>query len=361
MSLHRVLDRSLLTRVPTLVWGSPGVGKSSAVESWARDRGLPLWTVIASVREPSDFAGLPVVDATDGTVRFAPPAFAREANETGGVLFFDELTTAPPAVQSALLRAVLEMAFGDLRLDPERVAVVAAANPTDEAAGGWDLAPPLANRFSHFDFHLSADEWATSFPGYWGRPPTLRFGDREVPESDWARARVLVAAFLRTRPNLLHALPNDDIKRAGPWPSPRSWDYASRALALIPHDRPDQSIAAVAGCVGTAAASEYLQWVAHMDLPDPRTLLRRPSSYKHPERSDKAYVILSSVVNCALGDLTDDTWRRAWKVLERAARSGGVDVAAAAARALARGSFRGLSFPKEAEVFRPLLHATGLL
>jgi len=43
-----------------------------------------------------------------------------------GILFLDEITTAPPAVQAALLRVVLERVVGDVAL-PEAVSVVAAA------------------------------------------------------------------------------------------------------------------------------------------------------------------------------------------------------------------------------------------
>ncbi|MPY96333.1 MAG: AAA domain-containing protein, partial [Acidimicrobiia bacterium] len=141
--------------VPVLLWGAPGTGKTSALRAMAGAAGLPCEVVIASIREPSDFAGLPIV--VDGDVRFAPPAWARRLAEAGeGLLFLDELSTTPPAVQAALLRVVLERVVGDLAL-PEAVAVVAAANPPEQAADGWDLSPPLANRFCHLD--------GTSTPG----------------------------------------------------------------------------------------------------------------------------------------------------------------------------------------------------
>ena len=64
-SLSSALDLATRTQVPLLIWGSPGVGKSAAVRYWASQRGLECWTVIASLREPSDFSGLPVVAAQD--------------------------------------------------------------------------------------------------------------------------------------------------------------------------------------------------------------------------------------------------------------------------------------------------------
>ena len=61
-------------------------------------------------------------------------------------------------MQAALLRVVLERVVGDLEL-PADVAVVAAANPPEQAADGWDLSAPLANRFCHL-------EWIADAPGF---------------------------------------------------------------------------------------------------------------------------------------------------------------------------------------------------
>src|SRR5262249_40441359 len=99
------LGVAVAARVPALLWGAPGTGKTSTIRAMAEKMGWPCETVIASIREPSDFAGLPVV-VGDG-VRFAPPGWARPLAEAGhGLLFLDELSTAPPAVQAALLRVV---------------------------------------------------------------------------------------------------------------------------------------------------------------------------------------------------------------------------------------------------------------
>src|SRR6201997_3904781 len=147
------LGVAVAARVPVLLWGAPGTGKTSAIRAMAEAMNLPCETVIASIREPSDFAGLPVI--TDGTVHFAPPRWAQRLAAAGtGILFLDELSTAPPAVQAALLRVVLERTVGDLTL-PDDVAVVAAANPPEQAADGWDLSAPLANR-------LCPPAWETS-------------------------------------------------------------------------------------------------------------------------------------------------------------------------------------------------------
>ncbi len=289
--IEPILDAAVQTRIPVLIWGPPGVGKSAAVQAWAAREGLRCWTVIASLREPADFAGLPVVDATIEaggrsvrSVAFAPPRFAVEAASAGGVIFLDELTTCPPAVQAALLRTVVDKAFGDLELDPEQVTIVAAANPAEDAAGGWDLAAPLANRFLHHHFELQPNRWADDFPSYWGAAPRIAFRGRALDEHAWATARSVVAGFVLARPSLLLNLPDAASLRGQAWPSPRSWDYASRVLALEANRgrRVTDSLPLLAGCVGEGAAVEFAAWRAELDLPDPESLLAAPGEVPAP-------------------------------------------------------------------------------
>src|SRR5262249_48704846 len=97
-------------------------------------------------------------------------------------------------------------------------------------------------------------------------------------------------------------------------------------------------------------------------LPDPEELLSDPDGYRHPKRGDHAYAILLSVAQAAIEDLTPDRWRAAWRVLARAAEAGGADVAASAARDLARARTPELEAPiEQPRAFFPILEAGGLL
>src|SRR5258708_2876248 len=90
-----------------IIWGQPGIGKTSRVYQLAKHLDLPCEVVIASIREPSDFAGLPVPDNGHG-VRMEPPSWAVRLKEVGkGMAFFSEASCAPPACQAAMLRPIL--------------------------------------------------------------------------------------------------------------------------------------------------------------------------------------------------------------------------------------------------------------
>src|SRR5687768_6571161 len=194
--------------LPVLLWGEPGIGKTSALNQLAGALGLPLTTVIASVHEPSDFAGLPVVgdDPAVQGVPMAPPDWAVRLARTGtGLLFLDELSTAPPAVQAALLRVVLERRVGALRLPPG-IRIVAAANPRASAADGWELSAPLANRFVHLQWGFDHDVVVRGLGGTWPRAALPRLDAGRLPDAV-ALARRAVCGLLSTRPALVHQLP----------------------------------------------------------------------------------------------------------------------------------------------------------
>jgi ATPase family associated with various cellular activities (AAA) len=354
------LGVAVAARVPVLLWGAPGTGKTSAIRAMAQAMGLPCETVIASIREPSDFAGLPIVVGDGNTVQFAPPAWARRLAEAGrGLLFLDELSTAPPAVQAALLRVVLERAVGDLML-PDEVAVVAAANPPEQAADGWDLSAPLANRLCHLAWQTNPRAVADGLAGGWAAPVVPVMPDGWQAEEILARG--LVAAFLHVRPALACAPPSDAAAAGRGWPSPRTWEMAARLMAAAgASGTGDEARSAlIRGAVGDGAGVEFLAWLVEMDLPDPEQILADPASFRLPERGDRAYAALAAIAAAVAADPTAERWTAGWRVLGLAADAA-PDVAAVAARVLARCRPEGADLPAEIRLFAPVLRDAGLL
>jgi hypothetical protein len=324
--------------LPVLLWGEPGIGKTAALNQLADSLDLPLTTVIASVHEPSDFSGLPVVgdDPAVQGVPMAPPDWAVRLARCGrGLLFLDELSTAPPAVQAALLRLVLERRLGALTL-PSGVRIVAAANPRSSAADGWELSAPLANRFVHLQWTHSHEVVVRGLAGTWPRAMLPRLDPRRLGEAV-ALARRAVCGFLTTRPGLVHRLPSAETRRGGPWPSPRSWEMALRLVAFATASVASREVLSmlVRGTVGDGPGLELLAWIDRMDLPDPEVLLADPAAGDLPERGDLRHAVLDAVVEAVRNRPSQSRWDAAWALLVRALETGAPDLVVVPAATLA--------------------------
>ncbi|MFD9261065.1 AAA family ATPase [Streptomyces sp. NPDC059538] len=332
------LTLAVAADLPVLLWGEPGIGKTAALTQLAEALDLPLTTVIASVHEPSDFSGLPIVgdDPAEQGVPMAPPDWAVRLVRAGrGLLFLDELSTAPPAVQAALLRLVLERRIGSLQLPPG-VRIVAAANPRSSAADGWELSPPLANRFVHLQWTHDQDVVIRGLGGTWPRATLPHLDAAKLPTAV-ASARRAVCGLLTTRPALVHRLPSSEARRGGAWPSPRSWDMTVRLLAFAHAAGSSREVLSmlVRGTVGDGPGLELLALLDRMDLPDPEDLLADPAGADLPERGDRRQATLDGVVAAVRKRPDRARWDAAWAVLVRALETGAPDLVVVPATTLA--------------------------
>lgn len=332
------LTLAVAADLPVLLWGEPGIGKTAALTQLAECLDLPLTTVIASVHEPSDFSGLPILgdDPSEHGVPMAPPDWAVRLARTGrGLLFLDELSTAPPAVQAALLRLVLERRIGALRLPPG-VRIVAAANPRSSAADGWELSPPLANRFVHLHWTHDHDVVVRGLGGTWPRATLPRLDPEKFAEAV-SFARSAVCGLLAARPNLVHQLPTSETRRGGAWPSPRSWDMTLRLIAFATTAGSSREVLSllVRGTVGDGPGFELLAGIDRMDLPDPEVLLADPTVAELPERGDLRQAVLDAVVAAVRRRSTKSRWDAAWALLVKAVETGAPDLVLVPATTLA--------------------------
>ena len=357
-ALVTVLRAAGRAGVAVCLWGDPGIGKSALIEAAAAADGVPCEVVIGSLREPSDFAGLPVV--TDEGVRMEPPAWAKRLHAAqSGYLFLDELSTSPPAVQAAMLGVALERRVGDLFL-PRAVQVVAAANPPERAADGWDLTPPLANRFLHVAYTPAVDGWIDGMTAGFSLPAPGRVAERSRERT--AVSRASVAAFIRTRPALLDACPSNPTASGRAWPSRRTWTMTADVLALLDDDDTEAAHLAACGLVGEGAAVEYLTWRREADLPDPALVVADPTSVAWRSLDpSRTWAILAGVVGYSTGRGTVEAWRAAWAPLAVAAEMGKGDVAAACARSLLVARPANARPPLEVRAFIGVLRDAGLM
>lgn len=360
MSMHKVsthesvsqaIGLCVASNLTVLMWGPPGNGKSSVVKSIARDYNLHLETLIASIHDSSDFSGIPYpVDSK--YVRMLPLEWAHKVLEEKGkqasprtsIIFYDEISTAKPEVQAALLQPILERRVGHLSL-PDATRSIGAANPADIAAGGWDLTPPLANRFIHVDWELDAHTVAQAFlNGKEFKTVPAPFLPRDTNRMIEARkyAISVVGMFIANNPDLLNNFDEATFGTASPFvaetyafASPRAWEtvgniYASWLLARTPDMKPlPKSVLSilVRGTIGRTAGMTFLTFIDNLDLQDPYKILQGQELFKMPERADQKYTSLSGL-EMAYGNLADvKTWTIYGDILAEYARNGDIDTA----------------------------------
>jgi len=232
-ALKEYLNQLILknVQISTMIWGSPGIGKSSIVGQLTQEHQIGFVDVRLSQLAPTDLRGLPV--AKDGTSTWYPPEFLPQDGE--GILFLDEINMAPPAMQGVAQQLILDRRVGSYTV-PEGWFVWAAGNRKEDRAAVFEMPAPLANRFLHLQVEPDFD----SFKAY-----ALETGVHEQ-----------VIAFLSFRSTLLHKF--DPQQPA--WCSPRSWVMAS---AL------HKAGLGIAPAVGVGAEAEFAAYLQlYRTLPD---------------------------------------------------------------------------------------------
>ncbi len=339
--------------LPVALRGRPGVGKTSMVEAIAAAADMHLEVVVGSLREPTDLAGLPIV-RPDGGIDLAAPRWALNANAaTGGaIVLFDELTTASPAVQAAMLRVVRERVVGDLRL-ADHVRIVAAYNDAVDC-GGYDLELPMRSRFVHLSIGSDVEQFCDGLLNGW-RTPVVVPSVEPVRAMNW---RAVVAAFVRARPGLLEASP--ELGSSGGYPTPRTWELAAAAADAVDCFGEDSEVRSllIAGCVGPGAAAEFGSFVENLDLPDPRSLLASPTTirdYLDHRRPDRVMLILHGVTDTVVRAGDVQSWSTSWEIAELAAAAGFADLVAWTFRPIAMRRPDGAAIPPAFHAVRQFL------
>jgi len=261
---------------PVMLWGPPGVGKSQMVAQVGQRHEVPVIDVRLSQMEPSDLRGIPF--RVEDRVEWAIPAMLPDAQRHGpeGILFLDEITSAAPSVSAAAYQLILDRRLGEYHV-PQGWAIFAAGNRQGDRGVTYTMPAPLANRFAHFEVESHLDDWVS-----------------------WAYQHGIderLIAFLRFRPDLLFDF--DPAHNPVAFPSPRSWEFAHRALQKF-GDGGGLLVDALQACVGPAAGVEFEAFVRNLDkLPDIDAILSG-EEVKVPKEVDLQYAVASALVGRAL-------------------------------------------------------------
>jgi len=234
-NLSKSLERLIENQIPVFVWGSPGIGKSSIIKQIAEEKSLEFVDLRLSLLDPTDLKGIPFFDQENNEAVWASPNFLPKNPDSKGILFLDEINTAPPSVQASAYQLVLDRKVGDYEL-PKGWSIVAAGNHESDRGVVYRMPPPLANRFVHLNMEVSFKDWKV-----------------------WAYNNAIdasIIAFLQYDESKLFDF--DPSKNEKSFPTPRSWEYVHKVLAS--NIEANLLMEIVSGAVGNESAIAFMSF-----------------------------------------------------------------------------------------------------
>ena len=219
---------------PVFIWGAPGIGKSSIVESFAASLGLPCMSLLGSQLAPEDIIGVPQI--LEGKSVFCPPR--QIAREEPYCLFLDELNACSQEVQKAFYSLIHDRRIGEYHL-PEGSIIVGAGNRAQDNAIVRPMSSALVNRMFHVELIASHRDWLT-----WA-------GENGVHPH--------VLEYIGLRPDHLWRQPP---KTEEPFSTPRSWHMLSDALYSYGEGITEKQLEILAsGCLSPQHAVQFRAFV----------------------------------------------------------------------------------------------------
>ena len=255
---------------PLMVWGAPGLGKSTIIRNLAKEYGVNFIDVRLAQREPVDVRGLPV--PTDHGVEWQVSAEWPRDEKSRGIILFDELTAADRSLQVAAYEFILDRRLGDLYKVPDGWYICAAGNRTEDRAVSTTMSSALANRFLHVELESNADNWL-----------------------EWAVANEIhpsVTGFVRFRPGMLFNQENENLERG--WPTPRSWERVSTMMKILPDDE-EMLRRTVYGLVGNRAGVEFMAFHKTAQKIAVKEMMLGNEKISIPQKADLRYALCASI------------------------------------------------------------------
>lgn len=258
-----------------MLHGSPGIGKSTIYHALAKKYKLWLIDIRLSQSDPVDLNGC--ITITDGRGSYAPMDFyplddaQLPEGYNGWLLLFDEINSAPNAVQAAAYKPILDRLIGQKPLH-KMVFIAAAGNLITDAAIVNRIGTAMQSRLIHFELKVDHEPWAA-----WAASANLN---------------TRIIGYINNQPNMLHQF--DPLHNDKTFPCPRTWEFASRIISN--NSYPELNLPLLSGTVGRGAANSYLIYEeVYKDLPTVKQIEQAPDTIKITSEP-AALAALSSMV-----------------------------------------------------------------
>lgn len=304
--LFKLLYGLYHTKVPVMIWGNPGGGKTSTVKFLGQILDVPTAIRSGNKSDPTDFSGIPYLSGKDGEDRvlyFSEPKYVRiMKNNPNGILFFDEITTCSPMIQVALLSIIQDCQFGEFEI-PKTIFRVAAGN-YNNITGTHNMSLALMNRFCHIFYDMNIDFFIDGFVSGWKNYEKCKINSPQAQIDKVLRYRLAVTDFVKKNPDFMNAFPSDGIA-SDPhdfaYPTPRSWEMIVKILSILDENEGEYIEELVKGCIGEAVSDFFLNHINRnknildIDLP---SYIGKEDEFllPNPDRHDQVSHIMSSIV-----------------------------------------------------------------
>jgi len=276
MVARKVLKLCISSGTTAMMWGKPGIGKTSIVYQIAEAAKDYFDSCIVFNPSQDDVIDLklPYVDTiTDGdSHNISRFAYSERLPRKGRhIIFVDEINTAPMAMQATLYSLILEGRIGSYKLPPGCVRF-AAGNRTEDKCAANEMSLALKDRLGvHMNVVPSEKSWIK-----WATTHDI------APE---------VIAFVRDNPNRLEGL-NENDPCAGC--TPRSLEALSK-MVKQGIDEDIQHIVAN-GTIGMGAGAEFVGFLEiFRNQIDIENIIANPTKAEVPTKLDLIYSITSAL------------------------------------------------------------------
>lgn len=265
----RMVRGCIEMQIPFFMKGGVGVGKSQVALQATEELKIEFTDVRVSQMDPTDIKGFPSPDAAKNLMRWLPADFLPRKGK--GLLFFDELNSAPTAVQAACYQLFLDRKVGNYTLPPGWT-VGAAGNRQSDRSIVNKVAAALNNRMVHIDFDVDIDDFVT-----------------------YAMAKGIAAeniAFLRFKSNLLHSF--DAASNPDAFPTPRAWFTVDKIMKHKMSQADEYAL--IQGTIGAPAAAEHAAFMRVIkELPSVDEIKIAPDTTDVPKSPATLHALTTSL------------------------------------------------------------------